>query len=44
MCQIHGLRERMGENEKEIDFVLIKIEHCRIKQNVKTIPRGVNMR
>ena len=32
MCQIHGLRERkvtfrIGENETEIDFVLIKKEH-----------------
>ena len=32
MCQIHGLGEskitfRMGENETEIDFVLIKKEH-----------------
>ena len=32
MCHIHGLREskkegRMGGNETEIDFVLIKKEH-----------------
>ena len=36
MCQIRGLREekrkvtfRMGENETEIDFELIKKEHRR---------------
>ena len=29
---------RMGENETEIDFVLIKKEHQRFVQNVKAIP------
>ena len=28
----------MGENETEIDFVLIKKEHRRFIQNVKAIP------
>ena len=42
MCQIHRLRERkvtfrMGENEKEIDFVLIKKEHRHSIQNAKAI-------
>ena len=45
MCQIHCLRERkskvrfrMGENETEIDFVLIRKEHRRSIPNVKAIP------
>ena len=41
MCQVHGLKQvkrkvtlRMGENETEIDFVLIKKEDRRfIKKN-----------
>ena len=45
MCQMHGLREekrkvtsRMGENETEIDFMLIKKEHLYFIQNMKAIP------
>ena len=29
---------RMGENETEIDFVLIKKEHRQLMQDVKAIP------
>ena len=29
---------KIGENETEIDFVLIKNEHQRFTQNVNTIP------
>ena len=29
---------RMGENETEIDFVLLKREHQRFVRNVKAIP------
>ena len=32
---------RMGENETEIDFALIKKEHRRSIQNVKSIPGEV---
>ena len=46
VCQIHGLKKeekrkvtfRIGENETEIDFVLIKKEHQLFIQNVKAIP------
>ena len=43
MCQIHGLGERkvtlrMAENEKEIDFLLIKKDHQLFMQNMKAIP------
>ena len=35
---------RIGENETEIDFVLIKKEHQRFIQNVKAIPGSFKMR
>ena len=50
MCQIHASREekrkvtfRIGENETEIDFVLIKKEHRRSFLNVKAISKSFNM-
>ena len=46
VCQIHGLREEkrkvtftIGENERKIDFVLVKKEHQQFIQNVKSIHR-----
>ena len=46
MCQIHGFKReekrkvtfRMGENEAEIEFMLIKKEHRQLIQNAKVIP------
>ena len=50
MCQIHGLKggkeegdNQNGENETEIDYVLINKEHRRFIQNVKAIIGGINM-
>ena len=34
---------KMGENETEIDFVMIKEEHLRFVHNVRVIPGGFNV-
>ena len=42
MCQVHGLRERKkfstGENEAEIDFVLVQKEYRWFMHDVRAIP------